>query len=63
MPSIADSSSRFHFITKSAHYCADQAATFIDTNIDLTTPQRLAGEPVYERKFNCEQFDESATFP
>jgi hypothetical protein len=36
-----------------------KAATFIDTNIDLTTPQRLAGEPVYERKFNREQFDEA----
>jgi hypothetical protein len=36
-----------------------KATAFIDTNIDLTMPQSVAGEPVYERKFNREQFDES----
>ena len=36
-----------------------KATTFIDTNIDLTNPQSVTGEPVYERKFNREQFDES----
>lgn len=36
-----------------------KGTTFIDTNIDLTKPQSLTGETVYERKFNREQFDES----
>ena len=33
--------------------------TFTDTNLDLAKPQGVAGEPVYERKLNHEQFDES----
>lgn len=36
-----------------------QATTFIDTNINLTAPQRLAGELSYERKLAREQVDES----
>jgi hypothetical protein len=33
--------------------------TFADTNIDLAKAQTVTGEPIYERKLNREQFDES----
>ena len=36
-----------------------KATTFIDTNIDLTRSQAVTNEPVYERQFNREQFDEA----
>src|SRR5207249_5641849 len=36
-----------------------KATAFTDTNIDLAKPQKISGEPIYERKFNREQFDES----
>ncbi len=32
-------------------------ATFTDTTIDLTQPQPFTETPLYERKFNAEQFD------
>jgi hypothetical protein len=36
-----------------------QATAFTDTTVDLAKPASVLGEPVYERKFNREQFDES----
>jgi hypothetical protein len=36
-----------------------KVTTFTDTNVDLLKPPGSVGEPVYERKFNSEQFDES----
>jgi hypothetical protein len=36
-----------------------KTTAFIDTQVDLTKPHSVAAEPVYERKFNREQFDES----
>ena len=38
-----------------------KSTTFTDTNLDLTKPAPAVGEPVYERKFNREQFDESGS--
>ena len=36
-----------------------KATTFIDTDVDLEAAHTAAGEPVYERKLNLEQFDAS----
>jgi len=36
-----------------------KATNFIDTHVDLTKPQSVSGESIYERKFAREQFDES----
>jgi hypothetical protein len=35
------------------------ATTFVDTNIDLTKPGEITGEPLYNRNFSREQLDES----
>lgn len=32
---------------------------FSDTTIDLSKPEALTGDPIYERRFNAEQFDEN----
>ncbi len=32
-------------------------STFTDTTVDLSRPEPLVGAPLYERKFNAEQFD------
>jgi hypothetical protein len=34
-----------------------KAPAFADTKLDLAKPESIAGDPVYERKFNLEQFD------
>jgi hypothetical protein len=34
-----------------------KGAAFADTTVDLSKPQVLSGTPLYERKFNAEQFD------
>jgi hypothetical protein len=36
-----------------------KTTAFTDTQVDLAKPQSVTGEPVYERKFNRDQFDES----
>jgi hypothetical protein len=38
-----------------------KTTTFIDTNANLAQPSAVNGEPLYERRFSGEQFDESGS--